>query len=229
MQVFSPLFFIFFQCSSYLLHNSLLFIYFEYQSTFMEQKDLFKELGQIRSLMEKSSKFVSISGLSGVLIGCYALLGTLLGYFITASPGDLTTVDIFLILAILILVFSLFTGWLMARKKAKKNKQSIWNITSKSLLFAVSIPLVTGGILALVLLSQGYYNFIAGMLLIFYGLALAAGSIYTFTEVKWLGILEISLGLIAVSLPDHGLILWGLGFGVLHIIYGFIVYKKYES
>jgi len=195
----------------------------------MEQKDLFKELGQIRSLMEKSSKFVSISGLSGVLIGCYALLGTLLGYFITASPGDLTTVDIFLILAILILVFSLFTGWLMARKKAKKNKQSIWNITSKSLLFAVSIPLVTGGILALVLLSQGYYNFIAGMLLIFYGLALAAGSIYTFTEVKWLGILEISLGLIAVSLPDHGLILWGLGFGVLHIIYGFIVYKKYES
>lgn len=203
----------------------------------MEQKDLFKELGQIRSLMEKSSKFVSISGLSGVLIGCYALLGTLLGYFITASPGDetsqlpgdLTTVDIFLILAILILVFSLLTGWLMARKKAKINKQSIWNITSKSLLFAVSIPLVTGGIVALLLLSQGYYNLIAGMLLIFYGLALAAGSIYTFTEVKWLGILEISLGLMAVSLPDHGLILWGLGFGVLHIIYGFIVYKKYES
>ncbi len=237
MQVFFPLFFIFFQYSFQPLHNSLLFIYFEYQSTFMEQKDLFKELGQIRSLMEKSSKFVSISGLSGVLIGCYALLGTLLGYFITTSPadsikklpGDLTTVSFFLLLAILILVLSLLTGWLMARKKARKNKQSIWNITSKSLLFAVSIPLVTGGILALVLLSQGYYNLIAGMLLIFYGLALTAGSIYTFTEVKWLGILEVSLGLIAVCLPDHGLIVWGLGFGVLHIIYGFIVYKKYES
>ncbi|QIH35789.1 hypothetical protein [Sphingobacterium sp. DR205] len=203
----------------------------------MEQKDLFKELGQIRSLMEKSSKFVSISGLSGVLIGCYALLGTLLGYYITTNTealnnqftGDLTLLNIFLILAIFILVLSLLTGWLMARKKAKKSRQSIWNITSKSLLFAVSIPLVTGGLLVLILLAQGYYHLIAGMLLIFYGVALAAGSIYTFTEVRWLGILEISLGLLALCLPDHGLLLWGLGFGVLHIIYGFIVYKKYES
>ncbi|ULT27068.1 hypothetical protein KUH03_09940 [Sphingobacterium sp. E70] len=89
--------------------------------------------------------------------------------------------------------------------------------------------MITGGVLALVLLSQGHYHLIAGILLIFYGLALAAGSIYTFTEVKWLGILEICLGLMAVCLPDHGLMLWGLGFGVLHIIYGFIVYKKYES
>jgi len=203
----------------------------------MEQKDLFKELGEIRLLMEKSSKFVSISGLSGVLIGCYALLGTLLGYYAIASPetvinrfaSGLTIPTLFLIVALLILTLSLLTGWLMARKKAKKNKQSIWNITSKSLLFAVSIPLITGGVLALVLLSQGYYHLIAGILLIFYGLALAAGSIYTFTEVKWLGILEICLGLMAVCLPDHGLMLWGLGFGVLHIIYGFIVYKKYES
>lgn len=203
----------------------------------MEQKDLFKELGEIRLLMEKSSKFVSISGLSGVLIGCYALLGTLLGYYAIASPeavinrfaSGLTIPTLFLIVALLVLTLSLLTGWLMARKKAKKNKQSIWNITSKSLLFAVSIPLITGGVLALVLLSQGYYHLIAGILLIFYGLALAAGSIYTFTEVKWLGILEICLGLMAVCLPGHGLMLWGLGFGVLHIIYGFIVYKKYES
>ena len=203
----------------------------------MEQKDLFKELGEIRLLMEKSSKFVSISGLSGVLIGCYALLGTLFGYYTIAIPdtainrfaSGLAIPTLFLIVSILILTLSLLTGWLMARKKAKKNKQSIWNITSKSLLFAVSIPLITGGVLALVLLSQGYYHLIAGILLIFYGLALAAGSIYTFTEVKWLGILEICLGLMAVCLPDHGLMLWGLGFGVLHIIYGFIVYKKYES
>lgn len=203
----------------------------------MEQKDLFKELGEIRLLMEKSSKFVSISGLSGVLIGCYALLGTLLGYYAITSPeavinrfaSGLTIPTLFLIVALLILTLSLLTGWLMARKKAKKNKQSIWNITSKSLLFAVSIPLVTGGVLALVLLSQGYYHLIAGILLIFYGLALAAGSIYTFIEVKWLGILEICLGLMAVCLPDQGLMLWALGFGVLHIIYGFIVYKKYES
>lgn len=203
----------------------------------MEQKDLFKELGQIRSLMEKSSKFVSISGLSGVLIGCYALIGTAFaGYslynpyhIMGMVPGNISMVDLLLGTAILILLLSLVTGWLMARKKARKNRQSIWNITSKSLLFAVSIPLLTGGIVSLVLLAEDYYHLIAAMLLIFYGLALSAGSIYTFAEVKWLGILEITLGLVALCFPDYGLLLWGLGFGVLHIIYGFIVYKKYES
>jgi len=203
----------------------------------MEQKDLFRELGQIRSLMEKSSKFVSISGLSGVLIGCYALIGTILGYYVLHRPQSVAALFgenpnkpfLFLAIAVLILLSSLLTGWLMARKKARKNKQSVWNITSKSLLFAVSIPLLTGGILSLLFLAQGYYHLIAAMLLIFYGLALAAGSIYTFAEVKWLGILEISLGLIGLCFPDKGLLLWGLGFGVLHIIYGFIVYKKYES
>jgi len=203
----------------------------------MEQKDLFRELGQIRSLMEKSSKFVSISGLSGVLMGCYALLGTLVGYYIIQQPEstalllgqNLNRPLLFLMIALIVLLSSLVTGWLMARKKARKNKQSIWNITSKSLLFAVSIPLLTGGIISLLFFVQGYYQLIAAMLLIFYGLALTAGSIYTFAEVKGLGILEICLGLIALCFPDKGLLLWGLGFGVLHIIYGFIVYKKYES
>jgi hypothetical protein len=132
-------------------------------------------------------------------------------------------------IALIVLLSSLVTGWLMARKKARKNKQSIWNITSKSLLFAVSIPLLTGGMISLLFFVQGYYQLIAAMLLIFYGLALTAGSIYTFTEAKGLGILEICLGLIGICFPDNGLLLWGLGFGVLHIIYGFIVYKKYES
>ncbi|MDR0264106.1 MAG: hypothetical protein LBJ04_12875 [Sphingobacterium sp.] len=203
----------------------------------MEQKDLFRELGQIRSLMEKSSKFVSISGLSGVLIGCYALIGTLFGCYIVHQPEstnlllgkNLNRSLLFLMIALIVLLSSLVTGWLMARKKARKNKQSIWNITSKSLLFAVSIPLLTGGIISLLFFVQGYYQLIAAMLLIFYGLALTAGSIYTFAEVKGLGILEICLGLIALCFPDKGLLLWGSGFGVLHIIYGFIVYKKYES
>ena len=203
----------------------------------MEQKDLYKELGQIRSLMEKSSKFVSISGLSGVLMGCYALVGTLLGYYIIYQPqstvllggNNLERSQVLLIIALTILFLSLVTGFVMARRKARKNKQSIWNMTSKSLLFAVSIPLLAGGFVSALFFIQGYYQLVAAMLLIFYGLALTAGSIYTFAEVKALGIIEICLGLIVLAFPDKGLLLWGLGFGVLHTIYGFIVYKKYES
>jgi hypothetical protein len=69
---------------------------------------------------------------------------------------------------------------------------------------------------------------IASALLIFYGLALVAGSEFTYTEVKWLGIAEILLGLIALCIPAYGLLLWAIGFGLLHILYGSIMYFKYE-
>ncbi|MFD1769137.1 hypothetical protein [Sphingobacterium suaedae] len=189
--------------------------------------------------MERSSKFISISGLSGVLIGLYALIGGALAYIkaygfesgfdyrdhYVTDPG---VVDYLVIVALSVLLTSLITGVLMAKRKAKKIKQSVWNPTSKSLLVALAVPLLTGGIFAVILIAKGYYGLIASSLLIFYGLALVSGSVYTFKEVKWLGLLEIMLGLVALSAPGYGLWFWVAGFGVLHIIYGFIVFKKYE-
>lgn len=205
----------------------------------MNQKDLLEEIGQIRQIMERSSKFVSISGLSGVLIGLYALIGACVAYIkvygfksefgyrdhYVSDPG--ITLYLFFV-ALAVLIASLVTAVFMGKRKAKRLSQSVWSATSKSLFFAVGLPLMSGGILALVFISKGYYDLIAGTLLIFYGLALAAGSTYTFKEVRWLGLFEIVLGLIAVFLPGYGIVFWALGFGVLHIIYGFIVYKKYE-
>jgi len=101
-------------------------------------------------------------------------------------------------------------------------------VTSKALLQAVAGPLVTGGLFSLILIIKGQYGLIASILLLFYGLALLAGSSYTFKEVRWLGVLEILLGLTALLFPGYGLWFWVLGFGLLHIIYGLIVYKKYE-
>ncbi|MCY4779981.1 hypothetical protein ORI89_09995 [Sphingobacterium sp. UT-1RO-CII-1] len=205
----------------------------------MNQKDLLEEIGQIRQIMERSSKFVSISGLSGVLIGLYALIGACLAYIKVygfksefgyrdhyVSDPNITLYLFFVALAVLLV--SLATAIFMGRRKAKRLNQSTWNATSKSLFFAVGLPLLSGGILALVFINKGYYDLIAGTLLVFYGLALAAGSTYTFKEVRWLGLFEIVLGLIAIFLPGYGIVFWALGFGLLHIIYGFIVYKKYE-
>ena len=205
----------------------------------MEHKDLLKEIGQIKSLMEKSSKFISISGLSGVLIGLYALIGAGFAYarvygfnstfeyrdhYVLEKPVIYTL----LLIAFLVLAASLVTALLMAKRKAKRLKQSIWNVPSKALLFAIAGPLVTGGLFTLILVAKGQYGLIASSLLLFYGLALLAGSAYTFKEVRWLGILEILLGLIALLFPGYGLWFWVMGFGVLHIIYGLIVYKRYE-
>ncbi|TDS12481.1 hypothetical protein [Sphingobacterium paludis] len=204
----------------------------------MDQKDLIKEIGHIRSMMEKSSKFLSISGLSAVLIGVYALLGASLAYLKVYGFGKLAYRDHYvtddgivhylIVVAVLVLLASLVTGVLMARRKAKRAKQTIWNPASKSMLFAMAVPLVTGGLLAILLIVKGYLALIASILLLFYGLALVNGSMYTFKEVRWLGILKIGLGLLALLFPGYGLWFWMAGFGFLHIIYGFIVYKKYE-
>lgn len=206
----------------------------------MKQIDVLKEIGQIRSLMERSSKFISISGMSGVLIGIYAIVGAAVAYvtlfdFIdqTAYPGEYATSKPVLAklvwIAVVVLCASLLTGWWMARLKARRVGQSIWNQASRSLLRAVAVPLITGGIFALIALARGEYSLIASTLLLFYGLALCAGSTITFKEVRWLGLMEIALGLLSLIWPGYGLWLWTIGFGVLHIIYGLIVHNRYEK
>jgi hypothetical protein len=92
----------------------------------------------------------------------------------------------------------------------------------------MATPLVTGGLLILILISRSYYGIITPATLIFYGLALVSASNFTFADVKYLGLLEIALGLIAACFPGYGLLFWAIGFGVLHIIYGSMMYLKYD-
>ena len=205
----------------------------------MNQKDILKEIGQIRSMMEKSSKFMSISGLSGVLIGCLALLGAIWAYLMVYGTKNLFGYRDYyvldeqvlwklILLALLILAVSISIGIIMAKSKARKVGQSIWNPTSKALLKAMAIPLLTGGLFSIILISKGVFGLVSSTLLIFYGLSLTAASVFTFREVRVLGILEIILGLLALTFPGYGVLFWAIGFGVLHIVYGLIVHKKYE-
>jgi len=117
----------------------------------------------------------------------------------------------------------------MSQRKAKKTGMRFWNNTSKELLRSLFIPLIPGGLLCLILLSQGYYGLVAPTCLIFYGLALIQASVVTFSEIRYLGFLEIILGLLAALLPDYGLLFWAAGFGVLHILYGSVMYYRYDS
>ena len=205
----------------------------------MDEGDLLKEIGDIRSMMERSSKVLSISGLSGVLIGLYALLGAggayLVVYGFNSSFGyrdhyvnETAVIYILLGIAAAVLIASLFTGLRMAHRKARKTRQSVWNPASRAMLLAMAVPLLVGGIFSLVLLVKGYLSLIAATLLVFYGLSLISGGLYTFKEVRFLGVLEVMLGLFALVFPGYSLWFWAIGFGVLHIIYGFIVPTRYE-
>ena len=204
----------------------------------MKEKEIQDELSSIRSLMERSSKFISLSGLSGVLAGVYALIGASFAYIVTYNhAGWHTTIPLYdgtdavtalIIAALLVLVMSLLTGVLLTMRKAKQKHQNVWGAASRQLLFNMAMPLVSGGILIIILIIKGYYGIVSPASLIFYGLALVGASNFTFKDVRYLGISEIILGLLAACLPGYGLLFWAIGFGVLHIVYGSIMYLKYD-
>ena len=205
----------------------------------MEEKDIHSELASIRSLMERSSRFLSLSGLSGVMAGIYALIGAFIGYsIITKKYGSLTISDSYtdnslvyhqlLLIASAILLLSVLTCLLLSIRQAKKKGENYWNPVSKRLISSMGIPLFTGGFFISILLIKAEYNLIASACLIFYGLSLISASQYTFSDVKWLGFCQIILGLLAALIPEFGLLFWAFGFGLLHIIYGAVMHFKYN-
>ncbi|WP_198152443.1 hypothetical protein [Draconibacterium sediminis] len=199
-----------------------------------ESEKLLSELKDIRNIMERSSRFLSLSGLSGIMVGIYALIGAFFAYRIVyiQFPSDArqeyindTLTSIFII-GITVLVLSLFTIYVLTVKQAKKEQKPIWGPGSKLLLINLLIPLATGGILTTILALRGYYGVVSPCFLIFYGLALVNAAKYTRPEILSLGLVEIVLGLLAAIFPGYGLYFWAIGFGILHIIYGFMFLNR---
>ena len=200
-------------------------------------KEKYKEdLREIKEIMRNSSKFISLSGMSGVLAGVFGLAGAYfayqtvyqgenyLGYQQTYINNE--TLLQLLGIAIGVIVLTFVFGIYFTRRKAKENNQGLWDTQTKRLLTNFLIPMFTGGILCFMLLLKGFIGLVAPFTLIFYGLALVNASKYTLPQVKSLGILEITLGLAATHFIGYSLLIWALGFGVLHIIYGVIMQAK---
>lgn len=203
----------------------------------MKEKEHLQTLSDIRSMMERSSRFISLSGLSGVFAGLFALAGAwfandLLNNFHRDGDGYIYDLGglIFMLFwdAALVLGASLLVGVLLTVRNSKKQGIKTWDSTAKRLLINLAIPLATGGLFCFVLVYHGVFGLVAPATLIFYGLALINASKYTFNDIRYLGIFEIILGLIASVYIGYGLLFWACGFGVLHIVYGAVMYFKYE-
>jgi hypothetical protein len=192
-----------------------------------------KDIQDIKKMMDKSSQFLSLSGLSGIIIGIYALAGAFAVKQITSNGYTNTTLEsrefkLIIAIAAAVLLLSIITGYIFTVRKAKKQGDTIFNATSKRLAVNFLIPLVTGGIFAVLLLKNQYYGLIAPITLIFYGLACVNASKYTLRDVRYLGLTVIVIGLMATAFMGYGLEFWALGFGICHILYGAIMYFKYD-
>ncbi len=196
----------------------------------MQQTDYLKDITEIRSIMERSSRFISLSGLSGVMAGVYALVGAYVAHVIlhdyTISREQVITY--LMADAAVVLLLAVGTGVYLTTRRARTQGAMIWDATAQRLLINLLIPLVVGGLFSLILIARGMVGIIAPSMLIFYGLALVNASKYTLTDIRYLGFAEIGLGLIAALIPGYSLLFWALGFGVFHIIYGTLMYYTHE-
>jgi hypothetical protein len=201
----------------------------------MSNEDYLKDISEIKNLMNKSSRFISLSGLSGILAGIYALIGAALTYYLVITYSDGTLIldgwvfNTVMFILFMIAFLSAATGIFLTTKKAKSNGEKIWDNSSRRLLLNFLVPLVVGGLYCIIILSQGRYGQTGGLMLIFYGLALVSASKYSIGDIQYLGYIQIILGLIASYYPGYGFWLWVLGFGIMHIIYGTWMHFKYDT
>jgi hypothetical protein len=198
-----------------------------------------EDLAHIRSMMERSSRFISLSGLSGVFAGLSALIGGLYVYQLFKANGieyfggqqitiPASLVSQLFFTGLIILAFAFVFGLTFTIRKSRKYDLPIWTSATKNMLFNLAVPLLAGGIFCLALLHHELYGLIAPATLIFYGLALINAEKYTFSDIKYLGFCELVLGFISLFYIGYGLVFWIIGFGILHILYGLIMFKKYK-
>ena len=201
-------------------------------------------LKEIRTIMDRSARFLSLSGWSGIWAGCTALGGSVLAYRWMRRPGyqyvmaalengSISYFDSFMIRFILLALFvfavAFAGGFYFTYRKASKQQQTLWNAASRQMLLHLLFPLFVGGIFTIAFIYYGCGMFIAPACLAFYGLALISASKYTLSDIRYLGILEVALGCTCLFFPGYGLYFWDFGFGLLHILYGVIMWNKYDK
>ncbi|MFV0505485.1 MAG: hypothetical protein ACK5L5_02060 [Bacteroidales bacterium] len=195
----------------------------------MTKKDYLKDISAIKNMMNRSSRFISLSGASGIMAGLYAITGALLAKIYLFPPeGEILIIDSYRFKSILtillaIATLSIVTATLLTVNKAKRNNEKIWDSTTKRLLINFMIPLLTGATYIVIKLWQQNYGMSGSLMLIFYGLALVNASKYTIGTIRFLGYAEILTGLICALLPGYSFWFWLAGFGVFHLVYGIIM------
>ncbi len=192
--------------------------------------------------MERSSRFISLSGLSGVSAGICALVGSWLAYpyvfgyknlYVDTSGAPQSGYAVLLNhwlfwIALATFLAALVSAFIFTYLKSSREGIPIWGQAAKRLMWNVSVPLLVGGAFLAALVQYGTFGLVAPGCLLFYGLALINASKYTLAEIRYLGYSEILLGLISLCFVGYGLYFWAVGFGLLHIAYGSYMYLKYE-
>ena len=186
-------------------------------------------LHEIKDMMNRSSRFVSLSGWSGIAAGICALAGAwMANRQIAESQNDASLHTSLWVTALVTFAAAFLFAFFFTFLRSNRSGVPVWGFTARRVMINVAIPMVVGAAMVWRMAEMDYFGLLAPACLIFYGLALINASKYTLSEIRYLGYLQLVLGLINLWMPDHGLYFWAAGFGVLHILYGLLVWNKYD-
>lgn len=200
----------------------------------MSHKQYIEDIIEIRQLMEKSSRFLSLSGLTGVLAGIFALIGGGYGYILIDRfhAGEMGYTDLYyrlIAVALFVLFSSITVGIAFTFQKAKRRNLPVWDKVAWRMTSSLFGPLLVGGLVIVALIIRHEVIWVAPLSLVFYGLALINASKYTLIELRSMGYIQAILGVWAMFLPGNGLLFWMIGFGIVHIVYGIYMHLKYDG
>lgn len=195
----------------------------------MNKDKALESVNEIKELMEKSSKFLSFSGIIAIMAGIYSLAGAYWAVRITSQqPTSIRELEHLIIVASLVLVTSATTACILSYYKSKKTKQPFFSKLTYRAFWNFSLPMLTGGIFCISVLGHGYFALLSSIMLLFYGLTLVNVSKFTYSNIAWLGYAFICLGILDSFFEGHALLFWTIGFGGFHILYGILFYLHYE-
>lgn len=194
--------------------------------------EVYSTLTEIRTLMNRSSRFLNVSAYAPVVVGILALAAVWSvnrifngGWDIAPMLAVNTYARIYALLgaAVVLVALCIAAAVGLSCFEAHRNGTRITiDATARRLLWNFFLPLIVGGIFSLALFVNGYYGLTSSIMLIFYGMALVSASNHTFSSVRYLGYAELALGLADSFYQGYALLFWAAGFGVFNILYGIV-------
>jgi hypothetical protein len=175
----------------------------------------------IRETMERSTHFTAVPGYGGILMGVTAIVAA---YFAHTQVYRRDWLVAWLIEACLAFAIGLLAMW----QKSKIADQSLLSVPARKFAFGFVPPLIAAIAITLGLWRYEQYEMMAPVWMLLYGASIATGGAFSVRLVPVMGYIFMALGALTFALPSaYGDYLMAGSFGLLHIVFGAIIAKRY--
>ncbi|HEU4887558.1 MAG TPA: hypothetical protein VFV49_06710 [Thermoanaerobaculia bacterium] len=178
-------------------------------------------LRYIREAMERASAFTSIPGWGGVAVGITAIVAAVL-----AGREGLSRTWMLIWLGEAV-VAALIAGVTMVRKAARSDV-SFRGAPARRFFISYFAPIVAGAVLTIFLARHGFHAALPATWLLLYGASFVSSGAYSIPVVPVMGVCFMLLGMAACFVPFAvANVLLGAGFGGLHVVFGWVIARRY--